>query len=589
MLNIVAKDQIGAKAWQDFSTHATARVGHPSFAHRDTDMIDPHRFTEYNQDTGPAEKDGWQAMRPPPPRQREIVFQNRFAHFEHARLSGLACWLEDKTSEEQEQDFQRLAEKDGRHSAGEWRKYYEEVVRLEYLAKTEKRGVALVTATPEKVESSASPLESDVVETKSDDDGQSAVTNTTGMPAAKCATVNGPADGEEAQSQVGRPGQQAAPLDQRPSEHPYKHTIAPITLNGSQQQHDDSRSPGADGQDFYSESTVVQNAHVGIERSILPAPVMPIQTPVFVHESLPSMPDLSTSSFRTSKQSHPTDNDRPPQDPALAAARPTHRFSSYNSRIHRRDGVEGPKSEHDLLFQYGWPSSGCLLTVLISNIPITVTLTEVLDTVRGGKVIRATYLTTAGMKTVPPMSTNMVSVQFQDMRKANAFANFCQLNPMQFTEAGALQPTVASVELMHTPTRPLHHRLVTDLLRGNLTRIFFIVDPELRLTPTEALNAILERGWTHHIKYPLAHGRKEDSILFFEFAEIMDAAEVWNIVHQASAVFGGLSKGFLPDPCDRPLVARRAVAEGVSDGHKTVQTVAVDKAEMLDNGSASLC
>lgn len=82
-------------------------------------------------------------------------------------------------------------------------------------------------------------------------------------------------------------------------------------------------------------------------------------------------------------------------------------------------------------------------TVLIENIPVGMTVAEVLNDLKSDRIIDARFAGTAGMKTVPPISTNAAYVEFLDYEDAKMFVDVYEKHKM------------FRVKLIDTPTRPL--------------------------------------------------------------------------------------------------------------------------------------
>lgn len=82
-------------------------------------------------------------------------------------------------------------------------------------------------------------------------------------------------------------------------------------------------------------------------------------------------------------------------------------------------------------------------TVLIENIPIGMTFAEVLNDLKSDRIIDARFAGTAGMKTRPPIWSNMAYVEFLDHDDAQNFLDVYSKHQM------------FRLKLIQTPTRPL--------------------------------------------------------------------------------------------------------------------------------------
>jgi hypothetical protein len=86
---------------------------------------------------------------------------------------------------------------------------------------------------------------------------------------------------------------------------------------------------------------------------------------------------------------------------------------------------------------------GLRRTVLVSNIPIGMTLADVFVELSSDRILEAKFAGTAGMKTMPPIMTNAAIVEFLDNEDAQAYVD----------EYGKHE--VFEVRLIASPTRPL--------------------------------------------------------------------------------------------------------------------------------------
>jgi hypothetical protein len=86
---------------------------------------------------------------------------------------------------------------------------------------------------------------------------------------------------------------------------------------------------------------------------------------------------------------------------------------------------------------------GLRRTVLVSNVPIGMTLADVFAELVSDRILEAKFAGTAGMKTIPPIMTNAAVVEFLDNEDAQAYVEeYCKHE-------------VFEVRLIASPTRPL--------------------------------------------------------------------------------------------------------------------------------------
>jgi hypothetical protein len=86
---------------------------------------------------------------------------------------------------------------------------------------------------------------------------------------------------------------------------------------------------------------------------------------------------------------------------------------------------------------------GLRRTVLVSNIPIGMTLADLFSELQSDRILVAKFAGTAGMKTLPPIMTNAAIVEFLDNEDAQAFVDVYSKH------------TVYDLKLIASPTRPL--------------------------------------------------------------------------------------------------------------------------------------
>ena len=87
-------------------------------------------------------------------------------------------------------------------------------------------------------------------------------------------------------------------------------------------------------------------------------------------------------------------------------------------------------------------------TVLVTNIPIGLTLPDVFSELVSDRILEAKFAGTAGMKTLPPIMTNMAIVEFLDNEDAQMFVEGCARHE------------VFGVRVVESPTRPLRRARV---------------------------------------------------------------------------------------------------------------------------------
>ena len=193
-------------------------------------------------------------------------------------------------------------------------------------------------------------------------------------------------------------------------------------------------------------------------------------------------------------------------------------------------------------------------TVLVSNIPANIALTQVLDRVRGGKITNATFLETSKIKLENnrALGTNAVMVTFLGTDRAKAYVDHCKETAGIFFWSNKWQaPIKAKIDLVETPSRPIPFTLQRDIREHGLSRLLYIHDAPRSLSPEQVVAEIQRADGT--ISYPVKAGYDEDGIMGIHFKSIQDAAAAWQAVDRNWQAFQGMDKGFLLDPCGRPL------------------------------------
>ncbi|KAK5173425.1 uncharacterized protein LTR77_002106 [Saxophila tyrrhenica] len=525
-----------------------------------------------------TEDGGWTAVVAPAPPKRELRFKKPFLAFEHKKLDGLATFIEDWPEDEQMSNWDRLAARDGRHSASEWKAYYEATVQPTFLRKMKARQAA-----EEAV--AATRMEEEAKEYDAGDEANGTRDQSPTTPETPDQPTNGVEGDQQTAQQDAEPKALAeaggilasrwAPKEQIDhaelfEKSPYSlpkspkvttaDAMAPIDASMFRFDGDDEDSPPktkAARSDQVQIATTGQDAQTGLEKTMedesqLPSPKTPTgasavqpstSLPPHVRKRVaPPTPPVDSSD---SELGGGCDNElvggcgRPPRGP---------RGPRGGSR---RDGW-------DVLFRYNSKDEGICHSVLISGLPCTTTLADVVAKVSGGIIVSTVFATMAGMKLKSGQSTttNAAVVKFFGNGRAAAFVKHCQQHPITFTTDFTSSLTQAAVTLIPTPTRPLPNTLAFNFHNHNLTRVLFIVDPEHNWTPEDVVQEFqrfILYDENKGVRRPLVMGRAYDDMLFFEFADVKDAQSAWHVVDRDTGFFGGASKGPWPDPCDRPL------------------------------------
>ncbi|KAI5358528.1 hypothetical protein Slin15195_G109760 [Septoria linicola] len=200
-----------------------------------------------------------------------------------------------------------------------------------------------------------------------------------------------------------------------------------------------------------------------------------------------------------------------------------------------------PDETHELFATPAEGDAHPFRTVLISDIPIGTSLAEVLDHVRGGNVFSAICLDTAGMRTTPPLTTNCALVTFVDGRQARkSVKSHSTSRSYPFT-----------VKLLETVSRPIPGRVQADIKQHNLSRILFVHDSKRLWTPNEVVLQLMRSGVRNPLKAET--DAEVSGLMLFHFASMAEAKTAWNAVRRDHTFFGDVECGFFADPCGKPM------------------------------------
>ncbi|KAK3116085.1 hypothetical protein LTR53_003927 [Teratosphaeriaceae sp. CCFEE 6253] len=585
--------------------------------------------------------------------------RRNFLPFERAYLIGLAGWIEDLDDEQYVAKWEEVADSGkcrGRHSADEWREYYERVIQPSYLnkAEVEKQEPVAVEEAAEGVTLEGKGAEAEVVAAVAEQGDHTAL-------GGECETGNEAetrddvADLENCDSEANEQSGMATIIaedpfikapegirpaideirndDQREGEvavdwlgikaSPRTHVMLSMTDNPRETLATRMPSPRDIRIDATSEGLAASRwapgpVHIG---DATPEIAEPIAT-TSLEASIPNL--LSIEEFCAAEQriqlSAATTTTDPPASRdsanllgagAIAMQRPHDPRSRCGNVRVRRGGGRGGNAEVRLpqdsrppcchwpfdiadLHHGTYPHDPSVLrTVMITNIPPTVTLAGVLDRVHSGKILCSTYLELSKMKLARyglPMRYNAVMITFLYAGDARSKDNVC----FDADESDSLfEPVTATIT--HLPAvRPAPSTPSVQHIRSEgLSRAIYLIDKGTK-SPAAVMSAVLSllaqrcaRGHGYEsVRYPERMGRDADGVLFFEFAGIEDAVIVKRTIDALSAEFGweygGLVSGFLPDPCE--VRARPAASLQAKDAADDVDAGAEQRDEVVKMG-----
>ncbi|EMC91202.1 hypothetical protein BAUCODRAFT_318024 [Baudoinia panamericana UAMH 10762] len=496
-----------------------------------------------------------------------------FSPRDRSFLLGMACYLEDMSGDEYVQKWHEIARTKGRFSAEAWRDFYEVEVFPAYHKRqaAQERGVGhgLVEGSVDAQDQDEAYLDSQHRQTDHADDGFKA--SLEGINTDCDKVVNDPVDVAEDESLRTQP-----------------------CLG------EDQGEP--DGDDLLNRSQMVPNSVQGLASSrwaLKSTAVSPTEPPRSNSmnagsemQSLQGLPTLEafTAMQLSTSQEQDAEVDKPGRDdvrpaPECATLQTNTRTTTVRPSAaggdhgigHRGRGRDGgpvafekgprcchwPQVESQLWHSYFAADHDprALRTVMITGIPPNVTLAEALDKVVGGRVISAVYLPTSEMRVEPVLETNAVMVTFLDASVAQAYAEACAKDFIFFWSESWQAPLKATVTHIQMPVRLPHGRLIANMYRQELSRVIFLIDDGTNTARTVVERAIaaIYNIQGDVCKYPLRLGRDDDGLLFFEFANVEDAVLAKLGIGRSSDLCA-FSKGFLPDPCGRPMETLKRIA-----------------------------
>ncbi|KAK3115533.1 hypothetical protein LTR53_005028 [Teratosphaeriaceae sp. CCFEE 6253] len=567
--------------------------------------------------------------------------RRNFLPFERAYLIGLASWIEDLDDEEYVAKWEEVADSGkcrGRHSADEWREYYERVIQPSYLkkAEVEKQEPVAVEEAAEGFTLEGKGTEAELVAAAAEQGGHTAL-------GGECETGNESetrddvADLENCDSEANEQSGMASII----VEDPFIKAPERIRPAIDEIRNDDQRE-GEVAVDWLGIKASIRT-HVVLSmtdssRETLVTPMPPLRDisidvpseglaasrwapgPVHIGDARPEAVEpiaipsleagipnlLSIEEYCAAEQriqlSAATTTTDPPASRdsanilgagAIAMQRPHDPRSRCGNVRVRRGGGRGGNAEVRLPQDSRPPC--CHWPFDIAELHH-----GVLDRVHSGKILCSTYLELSKMKLAGnglPMRYNAVMITFLYAGDARRYVEACGKENVCFDadESDSLfEPVTATITHLPTPVRPAPSTSSVQHIRSEgLSRAIYLIDNGTKI-PTAVMSAVLSlraqrcaRGHGYEsVRYPERMGRDPDCVLFFEFAGIEDAVVVKRAIDALSAEFGwefgGLVSGFLPDPCE--VRARPAASLQAKDAADDVDAGAEQRDEVVKMG-----
>ena len=180
-------------------------------------------------------------------------------------------------------------------------------------------------------------------------------------------------------------------------------------------------------------------------------------------------------------------------------------------------------------------------TLVISNLPQSATMTELLDKIRGGVVLDAKLLDTSSIT-----GGKTALVTFLQEQAAKALQTYVKEHPI------TIGNRLAHVAVVQTPTWPISPIYETArLLNGGGTRCLEVSKYPRHISPRDLRRHL-------HLCSVITWDRiecmtlRDDGVLAVRFESTASAADARRVFTTHPA-FGGCAVRFAPDPCAQPL------------------------------------
>lgn len=192
-------------------------------------------------------------------------------------------------------------------------------------------------------------------------------------------------------------------------------------------------------------------------------------------------------------------------------------------------------------------------TVIINNLPVGISLAEVMEKVCGGTIYSAQLLDTSAIS-----ASMTVMVVFVQESSAKDFASFAKVSSLTFQERKA------HITLLLSATWPIPVWLQRPIFVSRYTRCILMRDVPRHVTPFVLqaqlrLDRELEHDWVEYVR------KLPDGSMQIVFENIKAAASAFAFL-TSSMMFRACRISFSKDPCDRAagMVEDKGAVEGTS-------------------------
>lgn len=207
---------------------------------------------------------------------------------------------------------------------------------------------------------------------------------------------------------------------------------------------------------------------------------------------------------------------------------------------------------HGLQFNPRAESRNVFRTLVISNLPQSATMTEVLERIRGGVVVDAKLLDTLSIT-----GGKTALVTFLHEQAVKALQIHLKQHPI------IIGNRVAHTIVLNTPTWPISFAYEQVLVEGRETRCLEVSRYPRHISPDDLRGhlRICPVITSDRIEYM---NLRDDGVLRLRFESIACAANARGVLASRSA-FQGCAVRFVPDPCAQPLKGTKADKIGDHD------------------------
>lgn len=216
--------------------------------------------------------------------------------------------------------------------------------------------------------------------------------------------------------------------------------------------------------------------------------------------------------------------------------------------------------QHGLQFNPPPGSWNVFRTLVISNLPLSATMTGVLEKIRGGVVLDAKLLDTLSIT-----GGKTALVTFLHERAAKALQVYLKQHPI------SIDNRLAHVTVLKTPTWPISRKCEKALFDGGDTRCLEVSRYPRHISPRDLrrylrLCTVMTLDRIEHMNLG------EDDVLALRFESTACAADARGILTSHYA-FRACAVRFVPDPCAQPLRVMKAGELGHKIREQTLRDV----------------